>query len=161
MSICIEKKQTLSGEIQTYSCELVRLDDNFGVLKYVIDREYTVADVQLAPGDVTIALYWTDRPYTLYTWNPSGNDAIVYYFNIADRVVLSQGEFSWRDLAVDILIDGSGEKHILDEDEIPPRLEAGLREYIEQARDTVLSSSQAIIKSIEPLVRSRHLSPGP
>ncbi len=156
MPLCIEKKHTLSGEIQTYSCELVRLDDNVGVLKYVIDREYTVADVRLAPGDVTIALYWTDRPYTLYTWNPSGHGAIVYYFNIADRVVLSQGEFSWRDLAVDILIDGSGQAHILDEDDIPPALQPELRGYIEDAKHFVFSSYRDIIGEVEFLVGSLH-----
>ena len=156
MPICIEKKLLLSGETKTYSCELVRLDKSFGILRYVIDRVYTVAGIRLAPGDVTYAFYWTDRPYTLYTWNPDANGTIVYYFNIADAIALSRNEFSWRDLVLDILIDGSGEKHILDENEIPPALEPGLREYIEESKMTVLASGDAIINEIAPLVRSLH-----
>lgn len=154
MPLCIEKKQTLSGEIQTYSCELVRLDDDFGVLKYVIDRNYTVAGIRLAPGDMTYAFYWTDRPYTLYTWNSSGNDAIVYYFNVADRIVLSQGEFSWRDLAVDILIDGQGKPHVLDEHELPAGLDDELAGYIEKAKDHLLTHFRDIIKEAEEHIAS-------
>ena len=156
MPLCLEKKHTLSGEVQTYTCELVRLDEGFGILRYVIDRDFTVAGISIMPGDVTYAFYWTDRPYTLYTWDPDGKDRIVYYFNIADAVVLSRNEFSWRDLVLDVLVDGSGEKHVLDEDEIPPALEPGLRNYIEASRMTVLASSDDIINEIAPLARSLH-----
>ena len=157
MPICIEKKLLLSGETQIYPCDLVRLDNGFGILRYVVDRVYTVAGIRLAPGDVTYAFYWTDRPYTLYTWNPDANGTIVYYFNIADSIVHSRNEFSWRDLVLDILVDGSGEKHVLDEDEIPPSLEPGLREYIDASKMTVLSNGDDILNEVAPLVRSMHV----
>jgi hypothetical protein len=104
MSLCIETKRTLSGETKTYRCELLHFGSGFGVLRYVIDREYDVYGVELAPGDKTIALYWEDRPYTLYIWRRRTAKTPVYYFNIADRISLTPQEFIWRDLVVDILI---------------------------------------------------------
>ncbi len=68
MHACLEKKLTLAGKIETYSCDLVSLRNGIGILRYVIDREYDVAGFRLAPGDVTLAVYWENRPYTLYVW---------------------------------------------------------------------------------------------
>jgi len=102
MPLCIETKLTLSGETKTYRCELLHFGSGFGVLRYVIDREYDVHGVVLAPGDETIALYWEDRPYTLYVWRRQAAQDTVFYFNIADQISLTPQEFIWRDLAVDM-----------------------------------------------------------
>ena len=57
-NVCIEKKILLSGDVHTYSCELLHYENGFGILRYIIDREYDVHGVKLSPGDETIALYW-------------------------------------------------------------------------------------------------------
>jgi protein associated with RNAse G/E len=152
MPICLEKKRTLSGETQTYSCELLHFEKGFGVLRYVIDREYDIAGLKLVPGDVTIALYWEDRPYTLYLWLRKTGGA-AYYFNIADQIFLSRQEFRWRDLAVDILVDPQGMVHVLDEHELPPDLEASLARSIQAAKDHVLDSLDTIIQEADRAVR--------
>ena len=105
MAPCLEKKLTLSGETETYPCELVSLRGGVGILRYVIDRDYDVAGFRLAPGDVTLAVYWEERPYTLYIWLRKKQAGRAYYFNVADSIVLGTDEFIWRDLAVDILVD--------------------------------------------------------
>jgi hypothetical protein len=51
MPHCLETKHTLSGGTQTYSCELLHLEKCFGILRYVIDRAYDIADLKLAPGE--------------------------------------------------------------------------------------------------------------
>ena len=152
MPPCIEKKLTLSGEIHTFSCELVRFEPGFGMLRYVIDREYDIHGVKLASGDETLALYWEDRPYTLYVWRKQTVQDIAYYFNIADRISLTPKEFVWRDLAVDILVDDRG-VHVLDEDELPPGLDAGLLRSIRKAQAHILANLPRIIKeAVEKLL---------
>lgn len=154
MTPCLEKKLTLSGDVQTYSCELVSLRDGVGILRYVIDREYDVAGYRLAPGDVTLAVYWEGRPYTLYVWFRKGRRDRAWYFNIADSVALAPREFTWRDLAVDILVDGSGGVQVLDEHELPPDLEPDLAGYIAAARDHVLAHCGDILKEAEGLLKT-------
>jgi hypothetical protein len=152
MALCLEKKHTLSGSVQTYSCELVSLRNGVGILRYVIDREYDVAGYRLSPGDRTLAVYWTGRPYTLYVWFRKGPRDRAYYFNIADSIALSSREFLWRDLAVDILVDPSGIPRVLDEHELPPDLPADLAGYIARARDHVLERFRDIIKEADEIL---------
>ena len=151
---CIEKKSLLSGAVHQYSCELIALTIPFGMLRYTIEQEYTVGSIRLSPGDITYALYWTDRPYTLYVWHLKGATKIVYYFNIADRISLGPDEFLWRDLVVDILIDSEGTIHVLDEDEIPPDLLAELLQHIERVKAHLLSHYREIIDEATVLLKN-------
>lgn len=152
---CIEKKLTLSGEVRPFSCERIHLDNGFGILKYVIDREYGIKGVRLLPGDVTCALYWEDRSYTLYVWHLKRDGSTLYYFNIADSISLQPHEFIWRDLAVDVLVDGQGKTHVLDEDELLADLSAGLAEYIQKAKDHILAHFRDIIKEADQLIQTK------
>jgi hypothetical protein len=151
MSICIEKKLTLSGKVYLFDCELLLLNSGLGVLRYVIDREYTVDGIKLRPGDITHALYWTDRPYTLYIWHLT-RDRVVHYFNIADRISLQPREFLWRDLAVDIVIDDGRNIRVLDEDELPDNLDPELSRYIQNANATIMREYTSIIQEANVIV---------
>jgi predicted RNA-binding protein associated with RNAse of E/G family len=156
MAACIEKKLTLSGKTYLFPCELVQITPRRGVLRYVIDREYTVAGIRLFPGYQTDALYWTDRPYTLYLWHTRSHGR-VYYFNIADSVAISPEMFVWRDLVVDILVTGQSSPQILDEDELPSDLAPGLGAYIRSATDLILQTYRTIIEETDGIISS--LSP--
>jgi len=151
---CIEKKILLTGAIQRYICELLYLNNKFGILRYVVDKEYTIAEMQLIPGDVTTALYWTDRPYTLYIWQKSASAKdVAYYFNIADSISLLPDEFSWRDLIVDIFIDANDMVHVLDENELPSNLPASLQCYILAAKSQILRGYREIIVEANFLIK--------
>jgi hypothetical protein len=154
---CTETKILLSGDVHRYACTLLHQDNTFGILRYVIDREYRVGSVRLMPSDVTYGLYWTDRPYTLYIWHVKDSDASAYYFNIADRILLSENEFQWRDLILDILIDSGGIVQILDENELPPDLSTDLRSYILTAKTNVLTHYRDIIIETDILVKQYSL----
>lgn len=91
---CIETKTLLSGDVQQYPCELLYFENTFGILRYVLDKEYHIAGTRLMPGDVTTAFYWTDRPYTLYTWQVKESGNGIFYLNIADRISLSRMNFA-------------------------------------------------------------------
>lgn len=151
MRLCIEKKTLLSGEVHAYSCELLHYESGSGILRYVIDREYDIQEVKLSPGDETIALYWEGRPYTLYVWRRRAVQDTAYYFNIADRISLTPREFLWRDLAVDILVDGRG-VHVLDEHELPAGLDANLGRYIHEAQAHILVHYEDIIQKARMLL---------
>ena len=146
MTLCREIKHTLSGATQTYACELLEYEPGFGMLRYVIDREYVISGRRLLPGNVTHALYWEDRPYTLYVWDLGSRGGRLFYFNIADRVALGREEFVWRDLALDILIDDAGGIDILDKHELPPDVAPELRLYIDEAVDLVVKQHRDIIR---------------
>lgn len=153
MTSCREIKRTLSGATQTYSCELLQYEPGFGMLRYVVDREYDIRGHMLRPGDVTHALYWEDRPYTLYVWDPRSGGGRLYYFNIADSVSLQREEFVWRDLAIDVLVDAAGHIDILDEHELPPDLPQDLRAYIGRAVDLVVTQHRKIIDEANERIR--------
>jgi predicted RNA-binding protein associated with RNAse of E/G family len=146
MKLCKEKKRHLSGAEVIFECELVALDDRFGILKYVIDRQWQVQSLTLRPGTVTYAFYWVDRPYNLYWWLDESGETVGHYFNLADSVGLSAQEFVWRDLVIDILVLPSGQARVLDEEEVPASLDEGLRVYIEAGKRRVLRDHRAIIK---------------
>ena len=158
MPPCIETKILLSGEIQRYECDLIYLDDRFGILKYTVDREYHIDTVTLYPGDVTYAVYWADRPYTLYTWRLDRREGALYYFNIADRISIMPKEFTWRDLVVDILVDGARDVHVLDEDELPLTLSPGLLRYIESAKVRILNIYEKVVFEAETLLSAHGVS---
>lgn len=159
MPLCTEKKITLAGPIHTYSCERVFLGNGFGILKYVIDREYDIQGIHLSPGDITYALYWEDRPYTLYIWYRTKHDRPVYYFNIADSIRLSPDAFVWRDLIIDILID-SGRMQVLDEDEFPGDLSTDLKAYVIEAKEHIINNYQSILEEARRELAGKSLSQG-
>jgi hypothetical protein len=148
-----EKKILFTGEVQTFLCELVHLEDGFGVLRYVIDRSYDISGIKLLPGDITIALYWVDRPYTLYIWRLNQGKDTVYYFNIADRISLQPQEFMWRDLVVDVLVDTQKNVHVLDENELPGDLGQELLRYIQSAKELIMRDHRKIIQEADAIVR--------
>ncbi len=153
MQQCQEIKKTLIGDSHSYSCELLLYKPGFGVLRYVIDREYDISGQKLLPGDVTYGLYWEDRPYTLYVWNLNRIKSRLYYFNIADSISLRPEEFVWRDLAIDVLIGGDYAARILDEHELPPDLPQELRLYIRTAADLVIERHDNIIREAEEHIK--------
>ncbi len=153
MQQCREVKHTLVGDTQTYSCELLEYGPRFGMLQYVVGREYDISGHKLLPGDVTYGLYWEDRPYTLYVWDLIRINSRLYYFNIADSISLQPGEFVWRDLAIDVLIDADDRVRILDEHELPLDLAHELRLSIRTAVDLVVEQRREIIREAEEHIR--------
>jgi predicted RNA-binding protein associated with RNAse of E/G family len=148
MTTCIEKKMLLSGELHEYACKMAHFTETFGVLQYVIDRKYLVNGIALQPGEITNAFYWTDRPYTLYVWRIEQPEQELYYFNIADRVSLTRTAFIWRDLVVDILFDANDTTHVLDEEDLPSDISPSLRDYIDRAKNHLLSHHNDIIAEV-------------
>lgn len=152
MKRCKERKRYLSGAEVTFECELVALEDRFGILKYVIDQQWQLHGLTLGPGAVTYAFYWVDRPYNLYWWLDEDGETIGHYFNLADSVELSAREFVWRDLVVDILVLPTGQVQVVDEEQVPDALDEALRAYIEAGKQAVLWDYRAIVEEAAALL---------
>lgn len=158
MKSCKEKKRFLSGKEIIYNCELVTLDIKFGILKYVVEHQQQVGALILRTGTVSYGFYWIDRPYILYKWFNKYGDVLGNYFSIADSVRLSEQEFFWRDLIVDILILPSGNVEVLDEDEEPEFIDENLRNYIESGKQMLIRNYQVVIDKTD-IILNRYVSP--
>jgi len=152
MSECIEKKKKLTGQTQIFPCELIRLKQDYGLLKYIIPRSYRVAEVFLPVDSITYAFYWPDRPYTLYRWYRSSGALLGNYFNIADQVRLTPAVFSWRDLIIDVLITPQGNLTVLDQDELVAPLEPQLKRYINNAKSLIINNYKDILNKTDKIL---------
>ena len=147
---CKEVKRLLAGGEVIYECELIHVEEDFGILKYVFDKEVKIEDIIIYPETISYGFYWMDRPYNLYMWF---NESIIgYYFNIADSLYLSRQKFVWRDLIVDVLVLPNGFVKVLDEEEIPLSIDKNLKNYIESGKKTILQNYKTIIREASKML---------
>jgi len=152
----IERKTRLDGSVSEYRCERLSLEiDRRAVLRYVLDREWAIADsgVILHPGQITIAHYWSDRPYNVYHWL-DGTRTIAYYCNVASDTIIREDVVAYTDLVVDVLLRPSGETIVLDEEELPPDLAPARRVHIARALETIAAGPRRLVAEIERETRS-------
>jgi predicted RNA-binding protein associated with RNAse of E/G family len=152
----IERKTRLDGSVSDYRCERLSLEvGRRAVLRYVMDRERVIGDtgVVLHPGQITIAHYWTDRPYNVYHWL-DGDSTIAYYCNIASDTIIREDLVGYTDLVVDVLLRPSGETLVLDEEELPPDLAPALRIHIARALETIAAGPRRLAAEIERETRA-------
>lgn len=152
----IERKTRLDGSVSEYRCERLSLDvDRRAVLRYVIDREWVIGDtgIVLHPGQITIAHYWSDRPYNVYHWL-DGPRTIAYYCNVASDTIISEDMVGYTDLVVDVLLRPSGETIVLDEEELPPDLPPARRILIARALESIAAGPRRLVAEIERETRA-------
>ena len=152
----IERKTRLDGTVSEYRCEPLALDvDRRAVLRYMMDREWVIADtgIVLRPGQITIAHYWSDRPYNVYHWL-DGPRTIAYYCNVASDTVIREDLVGYTDLVIDVLLRPSGETIVLDEEELPPDLAPSQRIHIARALESIASGPRRLAAEIERETRA-------
>ncbi|MBU0713464.1 DUF402 domain-containing protein [bacterium] len=152
MKKILEKKYLLNGDIRVYNCELIYNNQSFGILKYILEKQYNVSGLILPQSSITFAFYWIYRPYTLYRWYHNKKN-IGNYFNIADQIVLNDSEFEWRDIVVDVLYRSDDLPIILDEDELPTDMPDHLLEYIHSAKRQIIENYQDIITETDQFLK--------
>lgn len=151
---CQEIKETYSGRKKIFPCHLLKLDDDSGILKYIIREKHEIEEVVLNPGDITYAFYWESKPFNLYKWKTPEGTTRGNYFNIADRVKLSREEFYWRDLILDILVTPEMESYVIDENEIPKTMNRSVKEYIFRSKRYILQNYSRIIAQTDQILKS-------
>jgi len=145
----LELKRTLSGRVKTFNCRLLSGDRRHAVLLFVAPAPMHVHGVDLPAGTVTFGHFWTDRFYNVYHWLDPAGGTIGFYFNLADSTSIDEGRLEWRDLTLDVLAMPSGRLEVLDEDELPPDLDAPTRAHIESGRSAILGDPRGVMDEIE------------
>lgn len=146
-----ERKTRLDGSSAEFRCESLLLEPGRrAVLRYTSDREVRIrdTDIVLPAGTVTIAHYWTERPYNVYHWLIDRR-SVGFYVNVADRTQIGTDVVSYRDLVVDVVVRPSGALEILDEEDLPADLEPGARKAIADALETVVTGARRLAIEIE------------
>ncbi len=146
-----ERKARLDGTSAEFRCEALHIEPGQrAVLRYTSDHEARIrdTDIVLPPGTVTIAHYWTDRPYNVYHWLADGR-TVAFYVNVADRTEITADAVSYRDLVVDVVLRPSGALEILDEEELPADLEPAARKAIADALEIVVTGARRLAIEIE------------
>ncbi len=156
----------------SFECELLDFTSDHAILQYTLEEGRAVDMVYLPAGTVTLALYYPNRGYNLYFWAsalkatrdrgaskraagsasaPSPRE-IGWYFNIAEPLEMTREEIAYRDLVVDVLVLPDGTAKVLDEDELPADLDAGLAEKIAETRVDLLENRLSIIEEARKLL---------
>ncbi|HLW46770.1 MAG TPA: DUF402 domain-containing protein [bacterium] len=154
-----EVKRRLDGSVRMYPCEAAEVAEDHAVLLYRITGAGRVADVQLMPGTLTVAYYWTGRPYNVYHWIAPSGETLAYYFNLSGPVTIGRDRLEWEDLEVDVLVTPEGRVQVLDEDAVPASAAARLPE-IARARERVLADWRAVVRDVERVSRMLQTVPG-
>jgi predicted RNA-binding protein associated with RNAse of E/G family len=149
-----EVKTRVDGTTAEYRCERLALEPGTrAVLRYVLEADRTVGDVALPRGTVTIAHYWSDRPYNVYHW-VDGTRTLGLYFSVCTDTHIEEGRVSYQDLAIDVLLKPSGAIDILDEDEVPVDLEPRKRRAIADALEALVTNPKRLAAEIERETRN-------
>ena len=153
----LELKRTLDGREKRFACRLIEGDRRQAVVLFISPAAIHVHGIDLPAGTVTFGHFWTDRPYNVYHWLDERGQSIGFYFNLSDQTEIEDGRLAWRDLTLDVLATPDGGLEVLDEDELPPELDAETRAHIEEAKQAILADPQGLLSEIE--ARSRALYP--
>lgn len=145
-----EIKHRIDGPTSTFECKLIHWEPDHVIIRYDIGGHETweVAGIQLPPGTITYAYYWTNRPYNVYHWVLPDGTTAGYYFNLADETRIGKDRVEWRDLVVDILVTPEGHYQVLDEEELPATLAPSIRAELEQAKAEIAHNWQQIVARI-------------
>ena len=143
----LEVKRTLDGKTVVYPAVPLLVERGVrAVLLCRMDEPEVVAGARmtLQPGTLSVGYFWCDRPYNVYHWLYEG-ETLVHYINLGRFVALNEEALIWDDYAVDILAYPDGSSETLDEDEIPPAVDAATRRFIAEATAAVLANVKAIV----------------
>ena len=145
----MEVKRTLDGAVHTFQCTAAEVTPHRAVLLYTISRGRRIEDVELPAHTVTVAYYWTDRPYNVYHWVAPSSETLAWYFNASGPVRIADDRVEWEDLEVDVLVTPDLRVRVLDEDRLPPHLPASRYLEIAGARRRILEEQAAVTHEVE------------
>ena len=150
----VEIKRTLAGAEKRFDCTLLAGDSDHAVVLWIAPGPMHVHGIDLPAGTVSFGHFWADRHYNAYHWLDARRETIGFYFNICDRVSIRPDVVDWRDLVVDVLATPGGRLDVLDEDELPARLDADVAAHIALGKASILRAPAAVTAEIEAASRA-------
>ncbi len=149
----LERKVFISGKEEIFHCQLLHLEGNFGLVKYVTEKEMLVDEILLPVGTNSLGFFWKEMPFVLYRWFSPQRKLLGDYFSIGCGIELSPKEFRWMDLVVDILVLPDRSVKILDENEIPDGIDKRMRKEIEDGKIFVLGQWEKILEKADRIMK--------
>jgi predicted RNA-binding protein associated with RNAse of E/G family len=143
----VEIKRMLDGREHRYRCALVARTADWLSIRYDLAHPTVVGTLALPAGAMTIAHYWTARPYTAYHWLDADGQTLGVYLNAASGVQISDHTVAWQDLALDVLVTAPGGIEILDDEEARAA-PAWAQPAIAHARTVLITESAAIAAEV-------------
>lgn len=114
----LEIVHSVNGDKRQYDCELLLIDEEKAVIKYIRERKHDIGVAILPRGGITKAIYWKNRNFNVLKMYSENKKLMGYYINICEAMQISKEQISWRDLVLDLWITDSGNTYWLDEDEV-------------------------------------------
>ncbi len=117
--ITVIKLDHLGHEVFRYQGEELQRDEE----KVVLEADFGFERVQVGSlvilkGDRFIETYYTRRWYNVFEVHDNDDDSLKgYYCNVGYPAQLQDGQVSYRDLALDLVVLPDGRQQVLDEDE--------------------------------------------
>jgi predicted RNA-binding protein associated with RNAse of E/G family len=151
----VEVKRTLAGVEKRFDCRVLSRAPGHLAVLWIAPAAMQVHGIDLPAGTVSVGHFWTDRPYNVYHWLRADRSlsTIGYYFNLADETRWTADRLDWRDLTVDVLATPEGRLDVLDEDELPPDLDAEARAHIDAGKAALLGATAAVLAEVEAASR--------
>ena len=117
--VTVRKLQPGGEETWRYTGRVLERQPDRIMLEAEFNRdEVTFHGITLRRGDRFVETYYTDRWYNVYAiHNREDGGLKCWYCNIGRPAVIGDGEVSYIDLALDLLIYPDGRQLVLDEDE--------------------------------------------
>jgi hypothetical protein len=145
----VEIKHTLAGGEKRFDCLLLGGGPGHAVLLWIAPEPMHVHGVDLPAGTISFGHFWTDRFYNVYHWVDADGRTLGFYFNIADRTRIGEGELAWRDLVIDVLATPAGRLELLDEDELPAIVEPDAAAHMAAGKAAILDAPSAVMAEVE------------
>lgn len=153
---CIERKQYISGVEERYFCEWVVKEDVVAILKHVAETGNRIGPLVLPPGHISYRFHWPNRSYNLYKIFDANGKLLGNCFNLADSLKLSEGEVSWRDLNIDILVIEDGRPEIINGGDRLELQQTWLHIYIEATKQDLMRKYREIIADTDLMLEKHH-----
>jgi protein associated with RNAse G/E len=118
-TIEVIKRNTQGQETWRYTGEVLWRTKNAVLLQALFNRDDTpFHEINLGRGDRFVEIFYTDRWYNIFEIHDRVDDHLKgWYCNVCEPASLADGEVSYVDLALDLLVYPDGRQLVLDEDE--------------------------------------------
>lgn len=145
----LEIKYRLDGSVARFECLLLDFSDDEVVIMYELPRKGRVEDIVLPAGTLSFGYFWIGRQYNVYHWVTETGDTLGTYFNVCDETEIGEDFVSWRDLIIDLLVTPDGHCQVLDAEELPKDLDAGLLRLVEETTESLQRHYGSVIASVK------------
>jgi len=145
-AITIIKLNPQRQETWRYSGRVLNRDTNSILVEAFFNRDdLPFHGITLKNNDRFFERYYTDRWYNIFEIHDRDDDRLkAWYCNVTTPAEISQGEITYVDLALDLLVYPHGDYLVLDEDEFKElEIDTQTRHNARQALSALVEIAQA------------------